>query len=170
MARLRLLRHITVIARGDVEMTPDQIRELVLQSYEIYDRGERASFVDLFDDESEWTMYLPPEAMPFPNRVRGKFAVLQALKRVDEVVEIIRNEIDVLVVEGDRAAVICDRSLRLRASGRVMRYKTAAFHRYRDGRLIEYIAFADGLDLMQQSLGREIVLPEAFPRGPATRT
>lgn len=147
-------------------MTSDQIRELVLKSYEIYDRGERASFVDLFDDDIEWSMYLPPEAMPFPNRVRGKFAVLQALKRVDEVVEIIRNEIEILVVEGDRAAVICDRSLRLRANGRVIRYKTAAFHRYRNGRLFEYIAFADGLDLMQQSLGREIIVPQAFPHNP----
>ena len=48
-------------------------------------------------------------------------------------------------------------------TGRTIRYKCAAFHRYRDGKLIEYIAFHDGLDLMQQLLGQEIAVPAAYP-------
>lgn len=145
-------------------MTPEEIRQLVYRSYEAYDRGERTFVLDLFDDDIEWTFYSPPEALPIPNRVRGKLSVLAALKKIDEVVENIRNDLQLVLVDGDRAAVICDRSLRQRASGRVMRYKLAAFHRYRNGRLVEYTAFADGMDLIQQALGREIELPPAYPK------
>jgi hypothetical protein len=59
--------------------------------------------------------------------------------------------------------VICDRKLRQRATGRVMRYKVAAFHRYRNHRLVEYMAFADSFDMMQQALGRTIEVPPSFP-------
>lgn len=64
---------------------------------------------------------------------------------------------------GDRAAVICDRKLRQRCTGRAMRYKVAAFHRYRSGRLVEQMAFADSFDMMQQAFVRTIQLPPSFP-------
>jgi ketosteroid isomerase-like protein len=143
-------------------MTPDQIRELVRLSYAAYDRGDRSFALNLFHDDIEWTFYCPPEALPVPNRVKGKSAVLAALKRIDEVIEIVRDEIDVVVADEDLAAVICDRAVRIRANGRVMRYKVAAFHRYQDGRLIEYISFVDGFDLLQQTLGREIPVERGY--------
>jgi ketosteroid isomerase-like protein len=68
------------------------------------------------------------------------------------------------MVDGDRAAVICDQKVRQRAIGRIIRTKVAAFHRYRDGRLTEYTAFADSFDIMQQTLGRLIELPETYPK------
>jgi ketosteroid isomerase-like protein len=143
-------------------MTADQIRELVRRSYAAYDRGDRSFAVSLFHDDIEWTFHSPPEALPIPNRVRGKPAVLAALKRIDEVIEVVKNQLDLVMADGDHAAVICDRAVRLRASGRVMRYKVAAFHRYQDGRLIEYTAFMDGFDVLQQALGREIAVEQAY--------
>jgi ketosteroid isomerase-like protein len=144
-------------------VTPDEIRELVRRSYAAYDRGARESIFDLFDDDVEWRMFCAPEALPFPNHLKGKTEVLKAIQKVDELVEVIANELELVVVEGDRAAVICDRRLRQRGTGRVMRYKVAAFHRYRNGKLIEYMAFADSLDMMQQALGRTLQLPQSYP-------
>ena len=112
---------------------------------------------------------VPPEALPFPNLLRGKAEVLKAIQKVDEVVEVLGNDLEVVVVEGDRAAVICDRKLRQRATGRIMRYKVAAFHRYRNGRLVEYMAFADSFDMMQQALGRTLEVPLSFPEPPAPK-
>jgi ketosteroid isomerase-like protein len=100
--------------------------------------------------------------LPIPNIIKGKAAVLAALKRIDDVVEIIGNELLLVMVDGNRAAVVCDRALRQRATGRVMRYKVAAFQTYRDGKLIEYLAFADSIDLIQQELGYELKLPAAY--------
>ncbi|MBM3529608.1 MAG: hypothetical protein FJX62_16090 [Alphaproteobacteria bacterium] len=144
-------------------MTADQIRELVRLSYAAYFDGDREAFVDHFHDDIEWQFYSPPEALPIPNRVTGKVAVLAALKRIDEVVEMVDDKLEVVVADVDRAAVVSNRAVRLRANGRVLRYKVAAFHRYRDGKLIEYTAFLDGFDLLQQTLGREIAVEQAYP-------
>lgn len=145
-------------------MTPQDIRDLVYLSYKAYERGDRAFVLDLFHDDIEWRFFSPPEALPIPNQVKGKGPVLAALKKIDEAVETVRNELELVMVDGDRAAVICDYTVRQRASGRIMRYKMAAFHRYSGGKLIEYSAFADGFDLVQQALGRVIEVPEAYPR------
>ncbi len=145
-------------------MTSEEIRELVRKSYAVYDSGDRNFIVDLFDDNIDWRYYSSPEAIPFPNHIRGKQQVLVALKAIDDLFEIVGNNLELIMVDDDRAAVICDQKVRQRATGRMIRTKVAAFHRYRDGRLIEYTAFADSLDIMQQTLGRLIDLPEIYPR------
>jgi ketosteroid isomerase-like protein len=146
-------------------MGAEDIRRLVQASYDAYARGDRAFAADMLDNDIEWTtMFAPSEALPVPNRLHGKAEVLAALKQIDEAVELVRNEIVLLMVDGDRAAVICDRTVRQRSTGRVLRYKVAAFHRFRDGRLIEYQAFSDSFDLLQQALGRVFEVPAAYPR------
>ncbi len=147
-------------------MNPDNIHKLVRLAYEAYDRGERNFVVDLLHDDVVWIMHSPPEVLPVPNRIAGKQALLSAFQRIDEVVEVLRNDVLLVIVENDWAAVICDRTLRQRATGRIMRYKVAAFHRYRDGRLIEYQGFADSIDMLEQSIGKRLDLPPAFPVGP----
>jgi ketosteroid isomerase-like protein len=144
-------------------MPTQVLRQLLITAYDAYDQGLRGFVAELFDDDIEWTMHCPQEALPIPNRLRGKVAVLEALKRIDEVVEIVRNELVFMAVDGETAALICDRTLRQRATGRIMRYKIAAFHRFRDGRIIEYQGFADGIDILQQTLGREVEIPAAYP-------
>ena len=144
-------------------MTSDDIRNLLCRSYESFNSGDRSFVLSLFHDDIEWIMYSPPEALPIPNRVQGKFAVLAALKRIDSVIETVRTDLELVMVEDDRAVAICDNTLRQRESGRIMRYKSAAFHRYRDGQLIQYQAFFDGFDILQQALGREIPVPQVYP-------
>jgi ketosteroid isomerase-like protein len=150
-------------AAAEVTTSTDTLRQTLIASYEAYDSGLRGFVPDLFDDDVEWTMHCPPEALPFPARLRGKASVLEALKRIDEVVEIVRNDLVFVAVDGDAAAVICDRTLRQRATGRIMRYKVAAFHRYRNGRIIEYQSFLNAIDVLEQTLGREIEIPTAYP-------
>jgi ketosteroid isomerase-like protein len=148
-------------------MTPDSIRKLLERSYAAYDHGERSFLIDLLHDDVQWTLHGPPELLPVPNRITGKANLIAAFRKIDEVVEIMRNDLEVVVVENDRAAVVVDSTLRQRATGRVLRYKMAAFHRYRDGRQIEYQGFMDSVDLMQQTIGREIDLPDAYAESEA---
>jgi ketosteroid isomerase-like protein len=143
-------------------MTDDELRDLVYRSYAAFDQGDRAFVIDLFHDDIAWRMLAPPEALPIANRIKGKSQVLAALKRIDDVVEIVRNELQLVMVDGHRAAVVCDRVLRQRATGRVMRYKVAAFQTYQDGKLIDYLAFADSVDVLEQELGHELELPAAY--------
>src|SRR5437868_14750168 len=98
-------------------MTSDEIRNLLLRSYEAFNKGERLFVLDLFHSDIEWIMHSPPEALTIPNRVQGKFNVLAALKRIDDVVEAVRTDLELVMVEGDRAVAICDNALRQRRSG-----------------------------------------------------
>jgi ketosteroid isomerase-like protein len=145
-------------------VTPEETREFVRKSYAAYDSGDHAFIFNLFDDDIDWRYFSSPEAIPFPNHIRGKQQVLAALKTIGDLFETVGNNLELVMVDGDRAAVICDQKVRQRATGRIIRTKVAAFHRYRDGRLIEYTAFADSLDIMQQTLGRLIELPEIYPK------
>lgn len=133
-------------------MPTELIRELVRKSYEVYDRGNRAFLLDLFDDDIEWVFHLPPGVIPIPTHVRGKAAVIAALVKIDEMYEIIRNDIELILVDGDQAVVICDRTVRRRATGEMVTTKVAAFHRYHEGRLVHYQAFTDGADVLNQAM------------------
>ena len=103
--------------------------------------------------------------LPVPNRIKGKANLIAAFAKIDEVVEVMRNDLQIVIVENDRAALVVDSTLRQLATGRVLRYKMAAFHRYCDGRQIEYQGFMDSVDLMQQTIGRELDLPDAYAEG-----
>ncbi|MDT3686551.1 MAG: hypothetical protein RO009_16075 [Pseudorhodoplanes sp.] len=76
---------------------------------------------------------LPAGGPAFFQQALRKTEVLTATRKIDELVEVLGNDLElVVVVEGDQAAVIRDGKLRQRSTGRVMRYKVAAFHRYRN--------------------------------------
>lgn len=148
-------------------MATESLRERILRVNKAYTAGERAFIVDLVHENIDWRTYITPEALPVPNRVIGKWHVIEAWNKIDAELELIRNDIEILVVENDRAAVVYDRTLRQRKSGRVIRLKVASFHRYQDGKLIEYQEFGDGLELLEQTLGRSINAPPAYDRGRA---
>jgi ketosteroid isomerase-like protein len=128
------------------------IRELVRRSYEVYDQGKRAFVLDLFDDNIEFVFHLPPEILPIPPIVRGKAAVIAALMKIDEIFEVVHNELELILVDGDQAVVICNRTVRMRSTGETRTAKVAAFHRYRDGRLAHYQYFTDGVDVLNQAM------------------
>jgi len=128
------------------------VRELVRRSYEVYDEGKRAFVLDLFDDEIEWIFHVPQEILPIPAHVRGKAAVIAALMKIDEQFENIKNDIELILVDGDQAVVICDRTVRRRSNGEILTAKVAAFHRYREGRLVQYQSFTDGVAVLHQAM------------------
>lgn len=147
---------------GGIRVAAESLRDQILRQNAAYQQGDRAFVADLFHDQIDWRFFISSEALPMPGQVRGKWHVLLALQKIHEHIEIIRNEITLLIVEGERAAMICDRVVRQRQTGRVMQYKVAAFHRYEGGKLIEYQEFGDGLDILEQALGRGIDAPAAY--------
>lgn len=84
--------------------------------------------------------------------------MLQAMGAIAEhyVLENYKNEI--MIVDGDRAAVMSDVSFTQRATNRVLRFRIANFLRFQDGKLIECREFANSFDLVEQALGRELAL------------
>lgn len=65
---------------------------------------------------------------------------------------------EIMIVDGDRAAVMSDVSFTQRATNRTMRFRVANFLRFQDGKLIEFREFTNSLDVVEQALGRELRL------------
>jgi ketosteroid isomerase-like protein len=130
-----------------------------------YLHGERGYFAEVLDEDVQWTVHGPSESFPIPNRMRGKAEVLAALAVIDEQFEILNNVPTVVMVDGDRVAVICERTVRQRASGRTLRYTAAGFQRYRNGRLVEYQGFMDSYELCQQGFARQADPPDGAGSG-----
>lgn len=145
----------------------DSLRDRILRTNAAYTRGERAFIVDLLHERIDWRMNISPETLPVPNHVIGRWHVIEAWRKIDAELELLKNDIVTLVVEGDRAAVIYDRTLRVRKTGRAIRLKVAAFHRYENNKLIECQEFGDGLELLEQTIGRSIDAPLAYGSLPA---
>jgi ketosteroid isomerase-like protein len=61
-----------------------------------------------------------------------------------------------VIADGDRAAVISEVALQQLATGRTIRCRVASFHRVRDGRVVEYEGFLDSFDAVEQAFGRYI--------------
>jgi len=127
--------------------------------HELYDAYERRDFervAAVIHDDIDWIIYGPVLVFPFAGPRRGRNDVLKALAAVAEsyVVESYKRE--VIIIEGDRAAVMSDASFRQRATNRMLRFRIANFLRFQDGRLIEFREFINSFDVVEQALGHEL--------------
>lgn len=80
------------------------------------------------------------------------------MARIAESYVLLRYKREIVIVEDDRAAVMSDVSFKQRATERMLRFRIANFLRYRGGRLIESREFINSFDVVEQALGRELLL------------
>ena len=137
-------------------MTTQSTRAIVEDLYAAYARRDFDRVSALIHDDIDWVIYGPMQVFPFAGARRGKIAVLQALGGIAQDYMLERYEPKVMVVDGDRAAVMSEVSFRQRATARTLRFALANFLRFQDGRLIEFREFANSFDLVEQAIGRFI--------------
>jgi len=112
----------------------------------------------LIDEDVDWIIYGPVKVFPFAGHRHGRKAVLEALGDIAKDYMLERYVPQIIVVDGDRAAVMSDVAFRQRSTGRTVACQLANFLRFRDGRLIEFREFANSFDVVEQALGRELSL------------
>lgn len=139
-------------------MAESETRAIVQEVYGAYARGDHDRLSALIHDDIDWIIYGPVTIFPFAGPRRGRAAVLQALADMAKAYELESYKPELIVVEGERAAVMSDVSLRQRATGRTLRFRVANFLRIADGRVIEFREFANTFDVVEQALGRELSL------------
>ena len=137
-------------------MTEETTRAIVTGLYDAYARGDIAHVASLIDDDIDWVIYAPMNIFPFVGARRGKAAVLEALGRMANDYQLERYVPTLILVDGDRAAVLSDVAFRQRSTNRVLSFNLANFLRIRDGRVIEFREFANTFDVVEQALGRAI--------------
>ena len=138
-------------------MTED-IRVVVEDLYAAYARKDFDRVAARLDEDVDWIIYAPMEVFPFVGARRGKRAVLEALGGLAKDYALERYEPRVIVVDGDRAAVMSDVAFRQRSTERVLSFHLANFLRFRAGKLVEFREFANTFDLVEQALGRALTV------------
>jgi ketosteroid isomerase-like protein len=132
----------------------EDTRALVRDLYAAYAGGERARVADLIDDDIDWIIYGPVLVFGFVGARHGKTAVLEALAALAADYAVERYQPEIIVVDGDRAAVMSNCAFVQRATGRTLSFRLANFLRFRAGRLVEFREFSDTFDVTEQALGR----------------
>jgi len=131
-------------------------RAAVTELYDAYARRDFERFAAIIDDDIDWIIYGPVQVFPFAGQRRGRIAVLEALGGIAQDYLLERYEPRVIIVEGDRAAVMSDVAFQQRSTERTVSTQLANFLRFRNGKLIEFREFANSFDLVEQALGRWI--------------
>lgn len=131
-------------------------RAAVTELYTAYANRNFERVAELIHEDIDWIIYGPVQIFPFAGQRNGRNAVLEALGGIAREFALERYEPQVVIVEGDRAAVISDVAFKQRSTGRVLSMRLANFLRFRDGRVIEFREFANTFDLVEQALGHWI--------------
>ena len=137
-------------------VTTQSTRAIVEEMYSAYVRRDFDRVSALLHEDIDWIIYGPMQVFPFAGARRGKVAVLDALGGIAKEYRLERYEPKVMVVDGDRAAVMSEVAFAQRSTDRTLRFALANFLRFQDGLLIEFREFANSFDLVEQALGRFI--------------
>ena len=135
-------------------MTEQSTRAVVTDLYAAYERRDFDRVAELIDDDIEWIIYGPMQVFPFAGYRRGKIAVLEALGGIAKDYQLKSYVPQVIIVDGDRAAVMSDVAFMQRATERTLHFHLANFLRIENGRLVEFREFANTFDMVEQALGR----------------
>ena len=137
-------------------MTEAATRVAVKTLYEAYAARDFDRVASVIHEDIEWIIHGPVQVFPFQGPRRGKAQVLDVLGAIAKDYELERYVPEIVVVEGDRAAVMSDAAFRQRATNRTLSLRLADFLRIRDGRVIEFREFTDTFDAVEQALGKWI--------------
>jgi ketosteroid isomerase-like protein len=131
-------------------------RAIVSDLYAAYAGRDFDRVAALIDEDVDWIIYGPVQVFPFAGHRRGRNAVLEALGGIAKDYMLERYVPQIIIVEGERAAVMSEVAFKQRSTDRTVTCQLANFLRFRDGRLIEFREFANTFDLVEQALGRWI--------------
>jgi ketosteroid isomerase-like protein len=120
----------------------EAVRAVIDDIIDAFRCGDHARLADRYDDDLDWLLHAPVAMLPSAGVRRGKNAVLAGLLGLYRDFRIFSYKVPLIMVEGDRAAMISDLELMERASGRVIASHVASFQRFRGGKMIEYRGFS----------------------------
>ena len=135
-------------------MSDGATRETVNALYAAYKAGDIETFFGMVDENIAWSMVGPVTVFPFGGVRRGKAAVREAITMLGQLYRIERHDQRMMIVEGDRAALLIDAAFVQLATDRTVTVQLANFLLLKNGRLVEFQEFADTFDVVEQAMGR----------------
>jgi ketosteroid isomerase-like protein len=141
---------------ASLPQTTEETRAALAGLIDAFTRGAGDRAADYYDDDVDWLFHAPASIFPFAGVRHGKSDVFKGFTVLYQGYQVADYRVLTTVVEDDRAATLSEGKLVQRATGRVIRVRTANFYRFRAGKVIEYRGFTDSLDIAEQVLGREL--------------
>jgi len=120
--------------------------------------GDSDRLATSYHDDIDWIFHAPIATFPFAGARRGKAEVFKGYALLYTEYRMADYRVLVQIVEGDRAAMISEVNTVQRATGRTLNSRIAGFHRFAEGKLVEYRGFTDSVDAVEQMLGREVTV------------
>jgi ketosteroid isomerase-like protein len=134
-------------------------RSTVVELYKAYRAGDAEKVASMIHDDIDWTIHGPAHLFSFEGPRRGKAAVLETLAIIARQYELRRHEQEILIVEGERAAVLSQTAFVQRSTGRTLAMRLVNFVRVVDGKIVEFREFSDTFDAVEQAVGAPLIVP-----------
>ena len=132
-------------------------RSVVEGMYKALASADFAALEPYLADNVAWTISGPVDVLPFCGQRSGKAVVLKLLDRdIPAFLDKRRLAPDVILVEGDRAAVFGKLTARRRDLGHAISYRIAQFVRFEHGKAVDYVSIIDSFDAVEQVLGQQL--------------
>ena len=141
------------------EAQASQTRATLKDLYGAYREGNAERIAALIDEDIDWCIYGPARVFPFEGPRRGKAQVIDVLAAIGAQYELKRHDQEIMIVEGERAAVLSQAAFVQRATGRTLSMRLINFVRVRDGRIVEFREFSDTFDVVEQAAGTWLQVP-----------
>ena len=139
-------------------MTATTIRPIVEAFYKATVERDVETAISLIDDKVDWLVQGPVDVFAFFGQRHGKAAVLEGYQEIARQLDVTVFRVEMLLVEGDRAAALIRYSAIVRATGRMMSVRTSQFSRFAGGKLVEMRGIVDSYDLVEQAVGSPLGL------------
>lgn len=140
-------------------MTQPVSRRVVQAFYQAYSVRDAVRMADFLDDDIEWLISGPKVLLPYCGMHRGKAAVVDLFRRqIPAVFELRAFEPELVLIDGDCAALYGYLGGIQCSSGRRLRYRHAQFVRFRNDKVVSVRAMLDSLDFAEQWLGHPLYL------------
>ena len=140
-------------------MTTETTRALAKQFYKLSAQRDTEGTVSLIADDVDWLVQGPVDVFPFFGQRHGRAAVLEGYREIARKLEITGYQVEFLLADGDRVAALIRITAIVRATGKVMSFRTTQFSRFRDGKMIEMRGVLDSFDMVEQTIGRTLDVP-----------
>ena len=134
------------------------LKERIYEIYRTFSAGHLDQVADMFDERVDFISNAPVDVFPYLGHRVGKVQVMKALEAVHDEFSTVEYLPLKIIIDGQSAGVIVSIRLTQRTTRRLIRVFSAHFLQFKDNRIIEYRAFLDTLEAVQQVLGREFDL------------
>lgn len=137
-------------------MTETTIRPIVEAFYQASAARDVERALSFVADDVDWLVQGPVDVFAFLGQRRGKTAVREGYGEIARKLQVTGYQVEILLVDGDRAAALIRLTSIVRATGKIMSVRTSQFSRFRSGKMIEMRAVLDSYDMVEQTIGRPL--------------